>query len=148
LEELLRESALLPEEVRWFHGVTDETLAALYRGARVFVLPTLWEGFGLPVLEAMACGCPMAISRAGALAELVCEEEGAAEIPMGVLLDPEAPPDAWARAIGGIFDAPHERRMAMSRAARRRAERFTWAAAARATLDVYREAAAARSNLP
>jgi glycosyltransferase involved in cell wall biosynthesis len=65
-----------------------------------------------------------------------------------VLLDPEAPPAAWARAIGGIFDAPPERRMAMSRAARRRGERFTWAAAARATLDVYREAAAARSNLP
>jgi alpha-1,3-rhamnosyl/mannosyltransferase len=51
--------------------VADETLAALYRSARLFVYPSLYEGFGLPPLEAMASGCPCVVSRAAALPEVL-----------------------------------------------------------------------------
>ena len=50
--------------------MSDEELAALYRGARCLVYPSLYEGFGLPVLEAMACGTPVVTSRGGATEEV------------------------------------------------------------------------------
>jgi glycosyltransferase involved in cell wall biosynthesis len=68
----------------------DRTLVSLYQRALVLLVPSRNEGFGLPALEAMACGCPVLAARAGALPE-VCGEAA-------VLLDPDVP-DAWRKAV-------------------------------------------------
>ena len=60
----------LPPNVTWLAGVDDEQLAALYRGARCLVYASLYEGYGIPVAEALACGCPIVTSRDSAMAEL------------------------------------------------------------------------------
>ncbi|HEY2326999.1 MAG TPA: glycosyltransferase family 1 protein [Gaiellaceae bacterium] len=68
-----------PANVTWLGGVGDEQLAALYRGARCLVYASLYEGFGIPVAEALACGCPVVTSRGTPMAELA---------PDAVLVDP------------------------------------------------------------
>ena len=95
----------------WVGRVGDEELAALYRGARCLVFPSLYEGFGLPVLEAMACGTPVVTSRGGATEEVA---GGAAVLvdPLDVYVDREwdlggadtarGAPSARARAVTGI----------------------------------------------
>jgi glycosyltransferase involved in cell wall biosynthesis len=65
------ESAGVRQDVRFFGFVPDRTLAALYRLASVFAFPSLYEGFGLPPLEAMACGTPVVTSRISSLPEVV-----------------------------------------------------------------------------
>jgi glycosyltransferase involved in cell wall biosynthesis len=109
--------------------VSDEELARLYRGALALVYPSLYEGFGLPVLEAMACGTPVVTSNAGALRDLA---DGA-----GVLIDP-----LDVEAIAGGIEEARSRREELRAAGLERAARYTWEAAARATAEVYREAAA------
>jgi glycosyltransferase involved in cell wall biosynthesis len=112
------------------HGfVDDQRLAGLYRGAQCLVYPSLYEGFGLPVLEAMACGTPVVTSNSGALAELA----GSA----AVLVDPL---DVASIAAG--IDEARRRRDELRAAGLDRARAFTWDETARRTLDVYREAAA------
>jgi glycosyltransferase involved in cell wall biosynthesis len=108
--------------------VGDEELARLYRGAACVVYPSLYEGFGLPVLEAMATGTPVVTSTGSAPAELA---DGAA-----VLVDP-LDVEAIAAGIGEAI----ARRDELRAAALERARGFTWEAAARATAEVYREAA-------
>ena len=113
---------------RFLGRVSDETLANLYRGARVFVYPSLYEGFGIPVLEAMACGVPVVTNRGGALEELTA---GAA-----VLVDPHDPSSIRA----GVEEAL-ARRDELRSAGLERARGFSWAASAAATAAVYRELA-------
>jgi glycosyltransferase involved in cell wall biosynthesis len=113
--------------VRWLGRVSDDELAALYRGARVVAYPSLYEGFGFPVLEAMACGTPVVTSRGGAMEELA---DGAAE-----LVDPL---DTTA-IIAGIERA-FERRDELIARGLERARAFTWPEVAARTIDVYREA--------
>jgi glycosyltransferase involved in cell wall biosynthesis len=106
-------------------------LVALYRGAAALIYPSLNEGFGLPVVEAMACGTPVVAARAGALPEV-----GGDACRYG------EPGDAasFAATVAEILtDDALARRL--SEAGRVRAARFTWQAAARGTLQVYREAA-------
>ncbi|HMF92499.1 MAG TPA: glycosyltransferase family 1 protein [Candidatus Angelobacter sp.] len=102
-------------------------LAALFRHARAFVMPALYEGFGLPVLEAMSCGCAVITSNAGSLAEVA--GEGAQVF---------APHDVagMARAISGLL-RNREELDHWKAAALRRAEDFSWAKAARETISVY-----------
>jgi len=109
--------------------VDDEELARLYRGASCLVYASLYEGFGLPVLEAMACGTPVVTSNTGALAEI---GDGAA-----VLVDP-LDVDSIA---AGIREA-RGRRDELREAGLARAGRFRWETAAAQTIEVYREAAA------
>ncbi|MCL6430952.1 MAG: glycosyltransferase family 4 protein [Anaerolineae bacterium] len=107
--------------------VPDADLPGLYGAAEVFVFPSLYEGFGLPVLEAMACGVPVVCSAASSLPEVAGE---------AALL--VSPGDVWAlaAAIERVLDdsALRARLRAEGLA---RARRFTWEAAARATLEVY-----------
>jgi glycosyltransferase involved in cell wall biosynthesis len=109
--------------------VGDEELARLYRGAAALVYPSLYEGFGLPVLEAMACGTPVVTSTGSAPAAVA---DGAA-----VLVDP-----LDVEAIADGIQEALRRREELRAAGLQRAETFTWEAAAKATVDVYREAAA------
>ncbi|OJA28067.1 glycosyl transferase family 1 [Burkholderia ubonensis] len=114
--------------VTWAGYVTDSELKALYQHAGCFVFPSLYEGFGLPPLEAMRCGCPVIVSREGALPE-VCS--GAAIFC-----------DAWsetdiAATIARLMDNA-ELRARMRIRGRARAQRYSWHASARALLDVAR----------
>jgi glycosyltransferase involved in cell wall biosynthesis len=106
-------------------NVSGEELVSLYRRAACLVFPSLYEGFGQPPLEAMACGCPVAASNIPAIAE-ACGDAAA-------LFDPNDPDDI-AVVVAGVLDAP-ERFVA---AGLERARSFTWHETARRHEDVYR----------
>jgi len=110
-----------------------EDLIALYRGAAALLYPSRNEGFGLPVLEAMACGTPVVAARAGSLPEV---GGGAC-----LYVDPEDPERLAAAVASVLNDDALARRL--SEAGRARAAEFDWREAARRTLEVYRDAAAA-----
>jgi glycosyltransferase involved in cell wall biosynthesis len=105
----------------------DERLANLYSHAAALVYPSLYEGFGIPLLEAMGCGCPVACSATSSLPEVAGD---AAEY-----FDPNAPEDI-AGAIRRILDSS-ERREELQRRGMRRAALFSWAQCARDTHRVY-----------
>jgi glycosyltransferase involved in cell wall biosynthesis len=109
-------------------AVSGKQLRALYRGAVALVYPSLYEGFGLPVVEAMASGTPVITSNTTALPELV---DGA-----GVTLAP-GDIDAWTRAVIDVANSD-ERRARMRTDGIRRASEFTWDRTARLTLETYR----------
>lgn len=111
--------------------VADEELASLYAGATLLVCPSLYEGFGLPVLEALAVGCPVVCSDL----EVFREVAGDAAIYV-----PATDVGAWAEAVSRLLgDA--ERRAELAAAGPRRAEAFDWRRAVEETLVVWRRAA-------
>jgi glycosyltransferase involved in cell wall biosynthesis len=117
--------------VRFLGPAPDADLPALYGGARVFAFPSLWEGFGLPVLEAMAAGAPVVASNRGALPEVTA---GAARLV-------EPAPEPFADALGELLaDAALRERLRTAGLAR--AATFSWERTARETLAIYRAAAA------
>ena len=118
-----------PEGVRVLGHVPRDELVRLYRTAAALVFPSLYEGFGQPPLEAMACGCPVASSNAASLPEIY---DAAARF-----FDPTSVED-MATAIEEVLDNPEPwRARGLAHAAR-----FTWEATARAHDDVYAELAA------
>ncbi|HEX4188699.1 MAG TPA: glycosyltransferase family 1 protein [Solirubrobacteraceae bacterium] len=112
--------------------VSDETLSELYRRCAIFCYPSLYEGFGLPVLEAMAAGAAVVTSDVSSLPEVGGEAVEYA--------DPRDP-SSIARAITRLLSSP-ERRAALGAAAQARAALFDWGATAETVLDVLRRAAA------
>jgi glycosyltransferase involved in cell wall biosynthesis len=135
--EALTASLGLGQSVAFAGAVEDADLPALYGGAAVVVLPSLEEGFGLPALEAMACGAPVVASERGALPEVVGDA--------GVLVDPEdegALAAALTRVLAGELD-----RAALAQAGLARAATFTRERTAGRVVDLMLATAGARSAL-
>jgi len=127
LPELVRQSGLAPR-VRFLGFVPDAELPPLYAGAAVFVYPSSYEGFGLPLLEAMACGTPVLTYNVTSLPEVVGDA--------GLLLDPPVSPSELAKALGRLLDDGPLRAELTARG-RARARAFDWGEAARRTHAVY-----------
>jgi glycosyltransferase involved in cell wall biosynthesis len=124
------------DDVLLLGHVAAEALPAIYQGASLFVYPTLYEGFGLPVVEAMASGVPVITSNTSALKEIA---EG-----YGHLVDP-LDVDAMADAIVECMTDP-EHRASLAKLGRRRAEDFHWRHTAERTLEIYKGAIASHSR--
>ncbi len=114
--------------VRLKGPVPEGELTDLYQNATALVFPSLMEGFGLPILEAQALGCPVIASNTGSPAEVAGEA--------AVLVDPNDP-ESIADGMRVLLTEP-ERRAELAQLGRVRARRFTWKRAAQATLEVYR----------
>ena len=125
----LRRRLGLESRVTFTGFVPDEHLAVLYNAATVLALPSFDEGFGLPAVEAMACGLPVAASRSGSLVEVV----GTA----GVFFDPRDH-DAMAAALLRVIEDP-QLRADLSARGLQRAGLFTWSAAARDAVRLFEE---------
>ena len=121
----------LAARVRYCSGLPETDLVRWYRAADAFVFPSLYEGFGLPVLEALACGCPVVAGNATSLPEIVGDA--------ALLVDDPLDPDALAGAIERVLDDA-ALAAALRAAGPRRAAGFTWRRVAAETLAVYRRA--------
>ncbi len=115
--------------VRHFNQLSDPELVSFYNLADLFVLPSFTEGFGLPVIEAMACGTPVAASNRSSLPEIVGEA--------GALFDPYQV-DALSEVVYNVLKN-RELRETMSKKGLERAKLFSWEKTARQTLEIYRQ---------
>jgi len=116
-------------QVRFLGFVPQEDMAPLYSGALVFAYPSLYEGFGLPVVEAMACGTPVLTSNSSALAEVAGDS--------AMLVDPLSVEDIARGLLTIVTDADLRHRL--SNAGRENVCRFSWETSARKTLEVYEQ---------
>lgn len=119
--------------VRFEGGVSDERLVELYAEAEVAVVPSLYEGFSLPAIEAMATGTPLVATTGGAIPEVVGADGTTA------VLVPPADPDALAGAISELMADPARRARVGAAGRERVVQRYSWRAAAEATVTQYRE---------
>jgi glycosyltransferase involved in cell wall biosynthesis len=124
------EANKLNNKVRLIGYVDQIDLPVIYSMAKVFVYPTLYEGFGLPVLEAMACGVPVVTSNVSSLPEIVAEA--------GLLVPPNDP-QALAQAIQKILD-DNALSLKLRQAGPQRAAHFSWQRTAQLTLRAYQQA--------
>ena len=118
----------LREDVRLIGFVDDQDLPALYTGADLFAFPSLYEGFGIPVLEAMGCQTPVVTSRASSLPEVAGEA--------ALLIDPTDVEELADALVRGLGDSELRDRMVL--AGKGQVDRFSWRAAAQSLLQVYR----------
>jgi glycosyltransferase involved in cell wall biosynthesis len=126
----------LGDVVRFVSGLSDDGIAELLGSAEVAVVPSLYEGFSIPAVEAMACATPLIATTGGALPEVVGTDGTAA-----VLVKPGDPAEL-ADALGALLD-DDDRRASLGAAGRRRVETsFTWRAVAESMVEIYRDAIA------
>lgn len=127
----LASEAGVEEKVQFIGWVTEEDKPALYCGASIFLFPSLYEGFGLPPLEAMACGTPVIAANSSSLPEVIGEG--------GMLVAPQDA-RAWAEAIALLLENLGEREEWGARG-KEQAQRFSWRKTAEETRAVYEELA-------
>jgi glycosyltransferase involved in cell wall biosynthesis len=128
----------LHKHVRFLGYLTDDTLAVLYRLAALFVFPSLYEGFGLPPLEAMASGTPVVTSNVSSLPEVTGDA--------AILVNPydvDSIVDGMRRVLSDPALAAE-----LGRRGRARAREFSWARSVERTRDVYRRLGERSSRLP
>lgn len=125
----------LEDEVVFTGQIREQDKVPIYSAASVFVFPSLYEGFGMPVLEAMACGCAVVTSNVSSLPEVVGDT--------GILVDPYSV-EAIAQAIQELLEDP-DRRAELGRRARERSRQFSWRQVAEQTAEVYRKVGGARA---
>jgi glycosyltransferase involved in cell wall biosynthesis len=113
-------------------GISDDELARQYAAAQVAVVPSLYAGFSLPAIEAMACGVPVVTTTGGALPEVVGEDGSTA------LLVPPDDPEALAGALRRVLGDPELAHRLGTSGRQRVLGRFTWEATARGTVEQYR----------
>ncbi len=121
----------LSDIVTTISGVSDEELARLYGEAEVAIVPSLYEGFSLPAIEAMSCGVPVVATTGGALPEVV-----GVSGETGLLVEPNNP-EALVEAIGRLLDDAELRERLGAAGRERVIERFTWQVTARGTAACY-----------
>jgi glycosyltransferase involved in cell wall biosynthesis len=131
VRERIRDLALGPR-VRLLGHVSEAALPALYSAAEMLAFPSLYEGFGLPALEAMACGTPVCASVTTGLGEAVGDA--------GLTFDPRSPEEI-SDCIRRLLEED-DLRASLRASGLARAARFTWRRSAEATADVYRRAIA------
>lgn len=129
LQDRLRRSSA--SHVHWLRYVGDDQLIDLYAGSRAFVLPSLYEGFGLPVVEAMGSGTAVLA------ADIACFRE---VVGSAGRLVPPLDVEGWTTALRQLVD-DDTLRSSLAASARARAEHFSWERSAQATVEVYRAAA-------
>lgn len=128
-------SARTSADIRFLGFVDDPSLPELYRASDAFVYPSLFEGFGFPPIEAMACGCPVISSARGSLREVVAD---AAEI-----VEPESVTDIAGALTRLATEAPRRNRLVAT--GFKNAQRFRWDRCAAETLEIYERARRART---
>jgi len=134
---ICRRAAALPEgRVLLEQPVPDDVLARRYRQAVALILPSRWEGYGLPVLEAFSCGCPAIVTTRGALPEVGADA--------ALYVSASAPASAWTEAVARLAAEPELRDRLAARGLELAAAR-SWERTAERLVSVYREAAARRS---
>jgi glycosyltransferase involved in cell wall biosynthesis len=139
--ERMLDSLSIKDSVRFVSGLSDTELAEVVGSAEIACVPSLYEGFSLPTVEAMACGTPLVVSRAGAIPEVVGDDGRCAD------LVPPGDAEELAHVLAALLDDP-ERRTRMGAAGRSRAlEKFSWRAVAEATAAAYTRAIQANSEI-
>jgi len=121
-----------PERVIRLRNLSEQELVALFQGCAVFVLPSLYEGFGLPVLEGLAAGVPVVTTRCASLPEVGGEA--------AVYYNPNDP-SALVRTISEVLRWSPETRQERSRAGQAHAAKFSWSATGKGTVDSLRRCA-------
>jgi len=122
----------LTDCVSWVHGVSDERIVELYSEAEVAVVPSLYEGFSLPAIEAMSCGVPLVTTTGGALPEVAGSHgETCFQVPPG---DGEA----LAAMLGTVLDQPDVRDRVGANGRQRVIDQWSWHHTAEQTVDQYR----------
>jgi glycosyltransferase involved in cell wall biosynthesis len=122
-------------------GLTDDALARLFASAEIACIPSLYEGFSLPAVEAMASGTPIVASRAGALPEVLGGDGGCARlVPPGDVAE-------LTRVVGELLDSPGHRKRLGAAGRRRAVEVFSWESVAAQTAAVYEQAIARNSAI-
>ena len=123
----------MAEHIIQLEGIFDEKLAHLYHAAGVLVTPSHYEGFGLPGLEALNCGCPIILSNRGSLPEIAGDA--------GMQLGPDDPAE-WAHAIAQVLSDSDQRQQMITKGFAHAAT-FSWQTAAEQTLAIYESVNAA-----